>query len=162
MRHISISSPAKTLTNKACNNPVVNYSSNFFYLRCFRGTWQHFWHWENLDQRLITVKERRRPQQFWKLHHDDYFWRPASCFFFSFMPYFYQFFIIFSEFLKNFRTLKKNFMFPFYRWGSTVSRLQSLYEEAVYFLPLIIYHLPFFIYFFNIYHFKVVFKLSTC
>ena len=27
-------------------------------------------------------------------------------------------------------------MTPFYGWGSTASRLQSHYEEAVYFLPL--------------------------
>ena len=27
-------------------------------------------------------------------------------------------------------------MAPFYGWGSTASRLQSQYEEAVYFLPL--------------------------
>ena len=33
---------------------------------------------------------------------------------------------------------KKNFKAPFYRWGSTASRLQSHYEEAVYFLPLIV------------------------
>ena len=26
-------------------------------------------------------------------------------------------------------------MAPFYRWGSTASRLQSHYEETVYFLP---------------------------
>ena len=31
---------------------------------------------------------------------------------------------------------KKNFMAPFYGWGSTASRLQSHYKEAVYFLPL--------------------------
>ena len=31
---------------------------------------------------------------------------------------------------------KKNFMAPFYGWGSTASRLQSHYEEAVYFLLL--------------------------
>ena len=30
----------------------------------------------------------------------------------------------------------KKFMAPFYGWGSTVSRLQSHYEETVYFLPL--------------------------
>ena len=30
----------------------------------------------------------------------------------------------------------KNFMVPFYGWGSTVSKLQSHYEETVYFLPL--------------------------
>ena len=29
--------------------------------------------------------------------------------------------------------LKKNFMAPFYGWGSTASRLQSHFEEAVYF-----------------------------
>ena len=29
-----------------------------------------------------------------------------------------------------------NFIACFYGWGSTVSRLQSHYEEAVYFLPL--------------------------
>ena len=28
------------------------------------------------------------------------------------------------------------FIVPFYGWGSTVSRLQSHYEETVYFLPL--------------------------
>ena len=28
------------------------------------------------------------------------------------------------------------FMLPFYGWGSTASRLQSHYEETVYFLPL--------------------------
>ena len=33
-------------------------------------------------------------------------------------------------------TLKQNFTEPFYGWGSTVSRLQSLYEETVYFLLL--------------------------
>ena len=27
-------------------------------------------------------------------------------------------------------------MAPFYRWGTTASRLQSHYEEVVYFLPL--------------------------
>ena len=31
--------------------------------------------------------------------------------------------------------MKKNFIAPFYGWGSTVSRLQSHYKEAVYFLP---------------------------
>ena len=31
---------------------------------------------------------------------------------------------------------KKNFMAPFYGWGSTASRLQSHYKETVYFLPL--------------------------
>ena len=31
---------------------------------------------------------------------------------------------------------KLNFMATFHRWGSTVSRLQSNYEEKVYFLPL--------------------------
>ena len=31
---------------------------------------------------------------------------------------------------------KKNFIVPFYGCGSTVSRLQSHYEETVYFLPL--------------------------
>ena len=30
----------------------------------------------------------------------------------------------------------KNFMAPFNGWGPTVSRLQSHYEQAVYFLPL--------------------------
>ena len=35
----------------------------------------------------------------------------------------------------NFRvSLKKNFMAPFYGWGSTVSKLQSQYKETVYFL----------------------------
>ena len=33
-------------------------------------------------------------------------------------------------------SFKKNFMAPFYGWGSTVSRLQSHYEETVYLLPL--------------------------
>ena len=37
-----------------------------------------------------------------------------------------------SQSQKNF-----NFMAPLYGWGSTASRLQSHYEEAVYFLPLI-------------------------
>ena len=32
----------------------------------------------------------------------------------------------------------KNFMAPFYGWGSTISRLQSHYEETVYFLPLLL------------------------
>ena len=32
---------------------------------------------------------------------------------------------------------EKNFMAPFYEWGSTDARLQNHYEEAVYFLPLI-------------------------
>ena len=36
--------------------------------------------------------------------------------------------------LKFFR--KKNFTAPFYGWSSTVSKLQSHYEETVYFLPL--------------------------
>ena len=31
---------------------------------------------------------------------------------------------------------KKNFMAPFYRWGSTASRLQSHYEEEIYFSSL--------------------------
>ena len=31
---------------------------------------------------------------------------------------------------------KTNFIFPFYGWGSTASRLQSHFEEAVYFLLL--------------------------
>ena len=31
---------------------------------------------------------------------------------------------------------QKNFMTPFYGWGSTAARLQSHYEETVYFLPL--------------------------
>ena len=30
---------------------------------------------------------------------------------------------------------KKNFMAPFYGWGSTASRLQRHFEETVYFLP---------------------------
>ena len=30
----------------------------------------------------------------------------------------------------------KNFMAPFYEWGSIVARLQSHYEEIVYLLPL--------------------------
>ena len=34
------------------------------------------------------------------------------------------------------KNLKKNFMAPFYGWGSTASRLQSHYEKAAYFLPL--------------------------
>ena len=33
-------------------------------------------------------------------------------------------------------TFKKNFMDPFYGWGSNVSRLQNHYEETVYFLPI--------------------------
>ena len=32
------------------------------------------------------------------------------------------------------KTLKKNFMTPFYGWGSTVSRLHSHYEKAVYWM----------------------------
>ena len=32
--------------------------------------------------------------------------------------------------------LKKNFLVPFYGWSSTVSRLQSHFEEAVLVLPL--------------------------
>ena len=32
--------------------------------------------------------------------------------------------------------IRKNFMTPFSEWGSSVSRLQSQYEEAVFFLPL--------------------------
>ena len=35
------------------------------------------------------------------------------------------------------KTFKKFFMAPFYEWSLTASRLQSHYEEAVYFLPLI-------------------------
>ena len=31
--------------------------------------------------------------------------------------------------------LNKYFMAPFYGWGSTVSKLQSHYEEIVYLLP---------------------------
>ena len=31
---------------------------------------------------------------------------------------------------------KNNYMDPFYELGSTASRLQSYFEEAVYFLPL--------------------------
>ena len=31
---------------------------------------------------------------------------------------------------------KKDFTAPFYGWGSSDSRLQSHYEDAVYFLPL--------------------------
>ena len=30
----------------------------------------------------------------------------------------------------------KNFMAPFYGWGSTASRLQSHFKEAVYFIPI--------------------------
>ena len=37
---------------------------------------------------------------------------------------------------------KKNFTAPFYRWGSTASRLQSHYEETVYFLPLSFREIP--------------------
>ena len=33
---------------------------------------------------------------------------------------------------KNF----KNFLVPFYGWGLTAPRLQSHFEEAIYFLPL--------------------------
>ena len=33
-------------------------------------------------------------------------------------------------------TIKKNYMAPCYGWGSSVSRLQSHYEETVSFLPL--------------------------
>ena len=36
----------------------------------------------------------------------------------------------------NIKELKRNFAAPFYGWGSTASRLQSHYEEVVYFLPL--------------------------
>ena len=49
----------------------------------------------------------------------------------------------FKDFLSKFDQIrsylvfeKKNFMAAFYGWGSTVSYLQSHYEEAVYFLPL--------------------------
>ena len=38
----------------------------------------------------------------------------------------------FAFFLK-----KNNFRTPFYGWGSTLSRLQSHFEETVYFLPFI-------------------------
>ena len=31
---------------------------------------------------------------------------------------------------------KESFMVPFYGWGSAVSRIQSHYQEAVYFVPL--------------------------
>ena len=37
---------------------------------------------------------------------------------------------------KNIQIKKKNFMVPFYGWGSTAPRLQFHFEEAVYFLPL--------------------------
>ena len=30
----------------------------------------------------------------------------------------------------------KNFIAPFYGWGSTVSKLQSHFKERIYFLPL--------------------------
>ena len=40
---------------------------------------------------------------------------------------------------KNF---EKNFMAPFYGWGSTTSRVQSHYEEVVYFLPLKFAEIP--------------------
>ena len=36
---------------------------------------------------------------------------------------------------KTKKKLKKNFMAPFYWWGSTFLRPQSHFEEAVYFLP---------------------------
>ena len=39
---------------------------------------------------------------------------------------------------KMFLLKPKNFMTPFYGWGSTALRLQSHYKEAVYFLPLTI------------------------
>ena len=38
-------------------------------------------------------------------------------------------------------TFEKNFTTPFYGWGSTVSRLQSQYEETVYFLLVILQEL---------------------
>ena len=43
-----------------------------------------------------------------------------------------------SEFVTSMslEVFKKNFMTLFCGWSSTVSRLQSHYEEAVYFLPL--------------------------
>ena len=41
-----------------------------------------------------------------------------------------------NKYIQVFKTNIKNFMIPFYRWGSPVSRLQSHYKETVYFLPL--------------------------
>ena len=37
---------------------------------------------------------------------------------------------------KSFCSDKKNFVAPYYEWGSTVLRLQSHFEEAVYVIPL--------------------------
>ena len=37
---------------------------------------------------------------------------------------------------KKLKKLFKNFIAPFYGWGSTASRLQNHFEEAIYFLPL--------------------------
>ena len=51
--------------------------------------------------------------------------KPAPLIYLSLLFYLYPFF------LKNF-----NFMPAFYEWGLTTSRLQSHYEEAVYFLLL--------------------------
>ena len=42
----------------------------------------------------------------------------------------------FSHFSIFINDLKKNFVVPFYGWDSTFSRLQSHYEETVYFLQL--------------------------
>ena len=41
-----------------------------------------------------------------------------------------------KELKQDVKEIKKNFMAPFYRWGSTASSLHSHYEEAVYFLPI--------------------------
>ena len=49
----------------------------------------------------------------------------------------FQLFLIMIKLLSKYvLKFKKYFMTPFYGWGSTVSRLQSCYEETVYFLPL--------------------------
>ena len=42
----------------------------------------------------------------------------------------------FHTLLMDDATVKKNFMAPFYGWGSIASRLQSHYKEAVYFSTL--------------------------
>ena len=34
------------------------------------------------------------------------------------------------------KLMKKNFVTPFYGWGSTAAKLQSHYEGIIYFLPL--------------------------
>ena len=44
-------------------------------------------------------------------------------------------FTIFLAIYRKSKFFQKNFMALFYGWGSTVSRLQSQYEETVYFLP---------------------------